>query len=202
MPFTDWFTSNPCKSYREHEQLYQGLKAQRNEAILCLQLKAQPMVAKQTKAYQLDAQQTEEILNQATLIFLQKIESGKYEFQGHAPTTYVTEVAKRLAMATSRKKKPVDKLPIDTAPLDNLSDFAEYERKREAADLVGQLLHKLDKACATVIRVHHIDGYSDDEAIQMNLTPYSTKNSLKMKRSACMKKLIKIAHQWRTSTII
>lgn len=201
MPFTDWFTSNPCKSYREHEQLYQGLKAQKNEAILCLQVKAQPMVAKQAKAYKLDTQQTEEILNQATLIFLQKIESGKYEFQGHAPTTYLTEVAKRLVMAVARKRKPVDQLALEAAPLENLTDFSEHERKREAADLVGQLFHKLDKACAQVIRVHHIDGYSDDEAIQMNLTPYSTINSLKMKRSTCMKKLIKIAQQWRTSTI-
>ncbi|MEL6660240.1 MAG: hypothetical protein AAFR36_27490, partial [Bacteroidota bacterium] len=142
----------------------------------------------------------EEILNRSTLVFLQKIESGGYQFQGNAPTSYLTEVAKRMAMAQSRKSSKHQHQALEDAHIDHMANFAENERKQAAADMVRNLLGKLNDACAQVIRLHHIDGYSDDEVIKNNMTPYSTKNSLKMKRSSCMKKLIKIAQEWQTST--
>jgi hypothetical protein len=43
--------------------------------------------------------------------------------------------------------------------------------------------------CEQVIRLKYIDGYSDEEAIREGLTGYSTVESLRQKRSDCMKKL-------------
>jgi hypothetical protein len=40
-----------------------------------------------------------------------------------------------------------------------------------------------------VIRLKYIDGISDEEAVQDKLTAYSTADSLRKKRSDCMKKL-------------
>lgn len=203
MSVTDWFTrNNPCKRFSDHQALFDGLQAQDERAILCLQTKAMPMVMKQVRGFGLGKSQGDEILNRATLIFLQKIADGSYVFQGHAPTSYLTEVAKRLTMAASRKENKHAHQELEEQHVDHMADFAENERKSAAADMVRQLLGRLNEACAQVIKLHHIDGYRDDEVIQLGLTPYSTVNSLKMKRSSCMKKLIKIAQEWRTSTTI
>lgn len=199
MPVTDWFSpQRPCKKFKNHQQLYDGLVAMNNQAILCLQTKALPMVRKVGKGMGLSHDQTEEILNKSTLIFLQKIEKGAYEFKGHAPTTYLVEVAKRLAMAMVRKKKPNHE-PLENHNQGQWTDYEEVERRQASADLVRAFLDKLSEACSQVIRLHHIDGYSDEEVIKGGLAAYSTIGSLKVKRSSCMKKLIEIATKWKTS---
>ena len=194
-----WFAlSSPCKKFSDHEQLFEGLRQLDNAAILCLQTKAMPMVRKVVKNYGLSADKADEILNQSTLIFLQKIDSGAYQFQGHAPQTYLIEVAKRVAHAATRTKK------MSNESLEDHYDLADHhleseEQSREAAALVSQFLAQLGDSCRQVIQLHHIDGFRDEEVIQQKLTPYSTIASLKMKRSDCMKKLIKIAQRWKTS---
>jgi hypothetical protein len=64
---------------------------------------------------------------------------------------------------------------------------------------VRQLLGNLGQPCEQVVRLHHIEGYSDEEVVNQKMTKYSTTDSLKMKRSDCMKKLIQLAQQWKTS---
>ena len=41
-----------------------------------------------------------------------------------------------------------------------------------------------------------IEGYPDEEVVRQGWTRYTTTDSLKIKRSDCMKKLIQIAQQW------
>jgi DNA-directed RNA polymerase specialized sigma24 family protein len=198
MSVNAWFS--PLRSFRkfqDNQQLFNGLADLDNRAILYLQAKSAPMVRKLTKRMGLDREQSEEILNQSTLVFLQKIESGAYTFKGHAPTTYLVEVAKRLAMAKVRRKKPASLTLEDHHQ--QKSEYEEVKRLEASADLVHCLLGQLSDVCAHVIRLHHIDGYSDAEVIEGDFTAYSTINSLKMKRSTCMKKLIEIAQQWKTS---
>ena len=74
--------------------------------------------------------------------------------------------------------------------------------QRESADLVRQFLAHMGEPCETVIRLHHIDGYSDEEVVRQGWTRYSTTDSLKIKRSDCMKKLIQIARQGRSTNNI
>lgn len=191
---------NPLRSSRQFQddrQLFDGLVALDNRAILQLQRKAAPMVRKITKSMGLNMEQSEEILNQSTLVFLQKIESGAYEYKGHAPTTYLVEVAKRMAMAKVRRKKPVT-VELEDNHLQK-SDYEEVKRMEASAELISLFLGKLTDVCAKIIRLRHIDGYSDDEVITAGFTAYSTVNSLKMKRSGCMKKLIEIAQKWKSS---
>jgi hypothetical protein len=54
----------------------------------------------------------------------------------------------------------------------------------------------MGEPCTSVIRLHHIDGYPDEEVVRQGWTRYTTTDSLKIKRSDCMKKLIQIARQW------
>ena len=199
MRLSEWFTpGSPCKRFDTHERLFEGLRKLDNAAILCLQVKGLPMVKKIVAGYCLESDKAGDIINSATLIFLQKIGSGAYQFQGHAPMTYFIEIAKRQAlMATRSLKKATQRL--DDLPETADPDAADLLRRQDAADTVRHMLDQLGQPCADVIRLHHIDGYSDEEVVKMRFTKYSTPDSLKMKRSDCMKKLVQIATQWKTS---
>lgn len=202
MGITAWFSPpNPCKSFDTNEQLFNGLRRMDNSAILCVQTKALNSVRKFTSQYRLPAEQADDILNQSTLIFLRKIEDGSYQFQNHAPSTYLIEIARRVALMATRSQKNA---PETLENHHHVADPAlETDHKQsEATELVRQLLGHLGQPCEQVVRLHHIDGYSDEEVISQKLTKYSTTDSLKMKRSDCMKKLIQLAQQWKTSNNI
>lgn len=195
----DWFTGNdPRRKYGSPESLFLGLKNQQNDAILCAQLKVLPTVKNIARQLGLPDDRVDDVLNQSTLIFLQKIESGAYQFQGFEPTTYLVEVARRVALnATRSQKRPPDPLENHTQIAD--PDAEKLTTRREATELVRHLLDQLGEPCASVIRLHHIEGYSDEEAVNQRLTKYTTTESLKVKRSDCMKKLTALAQIWKTS---
>lgn len=199
MRITEWFsTPSPCKSFDTNERLFNGLRRLDNSAILCVQTKALNAVRKFVRQYRLPAEQVDDILNQSTLIFLRKIEDGSYQFQNHAPSTYLIEIARRVAlMATRSQKKSPETL--ENHPYLPDPDVETEGKRSEATELVRQLLGQLGQPCEQVIRLHHIEGYSDEEVVNQQLTRYSTTDSLKMKRSDCMKKLIQLAQQWKTS---
>jgi hypothetical protein len=202
MQLSKWFTSSdPCKRFGSHELLFEGLQNLDNAAILCIQVRALPSVKKIVAGYGLPSEKVDELLNAATLVFLQKIGSGAYQFQGHSPLNYFLEIAKRQALMATRSLKKA------TVPLENLPeaadpDHADLLRRNEAAETVKQLLDQLGQPCADVIRLHHIEGFSDEEVVSQGLTKYSTTDSLKMKRSDCMKKLVQLATRWKNSTNI
>jgi RNA polymerase sigma factor (sigma-70 family) len=202
MGITAWFSPpNPCKSYDTNERLFEGLRRLDNAAILCVQMKAINSVRKFVGQYRLPTEQVDDILNQSTLIFLRKIEDGTYQFQNHAPSTYLIEIARRVALMATRSQKST----LDT--LDNQQylpdpDVEKAGKQSEDKELVRQLLGHLGPPCEQIVRLHHIEGYSDDEVVKQQLTKYSTIDSLKMKRSDCMKKLIQLAQQWKTTNNI
>lgn len=198
MRLKEWLTpSNPCRQFDDNERLFQGLKRLDNAAILCVQTRVMPSARKFAQQYGLPPDSADEVLNQSTLIFLRKIEDGSYQFQGHAPSTYLVEIMRRVAlMMTRTKQKPHEALENHQDLHD--PDVEAAQRQRESADLVRQFLAQMGEPCQSVIRLHHIDGYSDEEVVRQGWTRYSTTDSLKIKRSDCMKKLIQIAQQWRS----
>jgi RNA polymerase sigma factor (sigma-70 family) len=199
MGITAWFSPpNPCKPYDTNERLFEGLRRLDNSAILCVQTKALNSVRKFVGQYRLPAEQVDDILNQSTLIFLRKIEDGSYQFQNHAPSTYLIEIARRVALMATRSQKNAPET------LENQHHLADPDvetdgKRNEATELIRQLLGHLGQPCEQVVRLHHIEGYSDEEVVTQKMTKYSTIDSLKMKRSDCMKKLIQLAQQWKTS---
>lgn len=202
MRLKEWLTpSNPCRQFDDNERLFQGLKRLDNAAILCVQTRVMPSARKFAQQYGLPPDSADEVLNQSTLIFLRKIEDGSYHFQGHAPSTYLVEIIRRVAlMMTRTKQKPHEALENHQDLHD--PDVEAAQRQRESADLVRQFLAQMGEPCQSVIRLHHIDGYSDEEVVRQGWTRYSTTDSLKIKRSDCMKKLIQIAQQWRSTNSI
>lgn len=202
MRLSEWLMpSNPCKRFSSHEQLFWGIQQLDNQAILCVQSKALNSARKYAKQYRLPASEVEDILNQSTLIFLRKIREGSYVFQNNAPSTYLVEVVRRVVLTAARK------VSHNTESIENQHhledpDHDNHQKRLEAAEMVSGLLQQLGDPCEQVIRIHHIDGYTDEEAVQQKLTRYNTVDSLKMKRSDCMKKLIQLAQTWKTSNPI
>jgi RNA polymerase sigma factor (sigma-70 family) len=201
MRITEWLTpANPCRQYNDNEQLFNALKSLNNAAILCVQTKAMPSAHKLVQQYRLAPESVDELVNESTLIFLRKISDGSYQFQGHAPSSYLVEVMKRVALMMTRKKQHNHEALEDHHDLHD-PDIEAHKRKQESADLVRQFLGQMGEPCAGVIRLHHIEGYSDDEVVRQGWTRYTTTDSLKIKRSDCMKKLIQIAQQWKITNL-
>lgn len=201
MRITEWFTpANPCERFKTNEELFNALQRLDSAAILCVQIKAMPSVRKFMGQYGLSMDKTDDIINQSTMIFLQKITSGAYLFQGHNPSTYLIEIARRVSLMSTRSNRhPAESLEDHQYLHD---DYWETDnQRRESAELVSQLLDQLGQPCAEVIKLHHIDGYSDEEVIRLGMTRYTTIDSLKMKRSDCMKKLIQLAQKWKITNL-
>lgn len=202
MRITEWLTpSNPCRQFGDNERLFHGLKSLDNAAILCVQTRVMASARKFAKQYGLPPDSADEVLNQSTLVFLKKIQDGSYQFQGHAPSTYLVEIMRRVALMMTRTQQKSHEALESHHDLHD-PDVEAAHRQRESADLVRQFLAQIGEPCQSVIRLHHIDGYSDEEVVRQGWTRYSTTDSLKIKRSDCMKKLIQIAQQWRSTNSI
>ena len=202
MRITEWLTpSNPCRQFENNEQLFQALKSLNNSAIRCVQNKARPSAKQLVEQYKLDPESVDELLNQSSLIFLRKITDGSYQFQGHAPSSYLVEIMKRVALSMTRKRQTNYESIEDHHDLHD-PDIEACNRQRESAELVRQFLGQMGEPCTSVIRLHHIEGYPDEEVVRQGWTRYTTTDSLKIKRSDCMKKLIQIARQWRNTNNI
>lgn len=192
---------SPCRRFSDDEQLVDALRQWDAEAIACLQMRCSRSVQQIVRRCGLSDEVIEEILNSATMVFLQKIAGGAYTYQGIAPEVYLAEIARRQSLATARKRG------VRYAALDDAAEPADPEaelwaRRNEAAETVRLLFHQLGMPCAEVIRLYHIEGYADEEVIRLGMTSYSTIASLKVKRSDCMKKLVQLALQWKNSTNI
>lgn len=202
MHIKDWFfPANSCQQYDTHERLFEGLRRLDNSAIVCLQTKSFNAVKKMLRQYGLSPDMTQDMLNQSTLIFLKKIEEGSYQFQNYAPSTYLLQVARRLISTASRRRGQA------LEALENHFDLADPDVEvssafNEATETIRHLLTLMGDPCGQVIRLHHIEGYSDEEIVRQQMTHYTTIDSLKMKRSNCMKKLTQLAQQWKTSNEI
>lgn len=187
---------SPCKQFADHLRLFEALQRLDTSAILCLQDKAAPSLRLLVKQYRLPAEEYEELMSRATFTFLKKMEDGAYQFQGNAPSTYFIEIAKNLALSATRSKRHAYEPLDDHHELPDESIEAA-QRQKESSEMVRGLLGRMGPPCSEVIRLHHIEGYTDEEVIQMGLTRYATTASLKVKRSECMKKLIQLANQWK-----
>jgi predicted RNA polymerase sigma factor len=189
----NWFSKDdPCSRYITIQERFEGLKRLENAAILCVQLRALPKIKQSVKQLGMGEDKASEILNQSTVVFLEKIQNGSYQFQGYEPATYLVEVARRVAMAAAKHgHRSVDISENHLLIPDPETEYRTIQQERD--EQVRILLNRMSEPCAQVIRLRYLQGYSDEEVIRFGLTKYSTINSLKVKRSDCMQKLVEMA---------
>lgn len=200
-PIYDFFKLNPCKPYSTHELLFQGLSKSDTGAIQCLMLKSRKSVAFIVQKTGLNAGFTEDVLNEAIVIFLKKIADKTYQFEGNAPATYLQEIARFVALNFTRKSgfKPLETLDEGHEQLDFYDE--DQEIKMERLQRVEILLSTLESPCREIIKLYYLDDFSDQEVVDRQLVPISSTGSLKARRSQCLKKLREMAADIKNNSL-
>lgn len=166
----------------------------RAEAPAIRQLAAKIAFGVQQAAAQagLSPEDAEETLNDAVVITISNIRDGKFQYMDFSPATYAAGVARKLIANRIRVKKPATQEP-DNLPL--LSDLnpETYLHAKERQKLVGDLLKRLEETCRQLIKLKYFDTLQDQEIVSRQLTQFTSINSLKSKRSQCLKKLAGLA---------
>ncbi|MBP7273240.1 MAG: sigma-70 family RNA polymerase sigma factor [Saprospiraceae bacterium] len=181
-------SKSACTSYIDNQALYEGLRLAEDKAIQCVQSKIAGTVNGYYIRNLISKEESEEVMTDTIMILLRKIQQGEYQFLGNSPSTFAVEIAKRIVQNYSRKNnRHFD--DIDSTfhiGEDSLNDyFAMKERDR----LVAECLKSVGENCERLLRLKYFEGYRDEEIIQLKLTQYTTADTVKNKRSECLKKL-------------
>ena len=183
-PLRNW----DCVESNPGYQLFLGLKKNDNRAVQQLTMKTTPAVRSLAMARGISHEDFEEILHDAILTCLRKIQDGTCRYMNCNPATYTVAVARRL-MANHCRKRAFDCISFEEYHGTTETDRHEFLLKKEAEQLLHETLSKLGKCGANLIRLHYLEGYRDEEVVRLKLTPYTTVNSLKTKRCWYLRKL-------------
>lgn len=186
------------KNAQEQEQInakqvfFEQLGQANTHAIKKLAQKIRPDIQQSVQQSQLPLQDIEEIMNDAIVITIKAIRKGTFEFQSYHPAAYAKGVAKKLIANRIRSKKP------RTETLEHVYLHSEfhpdlYMKDKERQAIVGQLLDGMCEGCRKILQLKYFHAYKDREIIEQQLSPYTTVNALKSKRSQCLKKLATLA---------
>ncbi len=194
MTFGDSESQDNQSSEDAKRAFFERLKTADVPTIRALAVKVAPDVKRRVREAGLDAEDAEEVLNDAILATLQAIRKGTFQFMGFHPAAYTFGVAKKLIANSVRAKKP------QTESLDNVaatSDFNPevYLKNKERVSIVQTLLDRLGEDCRKVLLLKYFEHKRDQEVVSKKLTPYTTVGSLKSKRGQCLKKLAETVKQ-------
>ncbi|MFZ4545308.1 MAG: RNA polymerase sigma factor [Saprospiraceae bacterium] len=178
--------------FHDNGKLYSALSQKTDGAIQFVLKKTMPQVYSMTTFAQLTAADAEEILNDAVIILIQKIEDKSYLFEGNSPCTYVIEIAKRL-ISNEKRRKVHQYTSIETQIEVGENSIDHYIHIKENEQLVMKLLQQIGENCQKLISLKYLEEWKDEEIIAQQLTQYNSVNVLKVKRSECMKKLTQLA---------
>jgi DNA-directed RNA polymerase specialized sigma24 family protein len=180
------------------QMLYEALQRQSDKAILFVQRKTLKTVASMTRFAGLSAMDSEEILNDSVIILLQKIENGAYQFQGYDPCTYMVEIAKGLIANAKRKnKRSFEDIETQYDLADN--DTEHYLEIKANETVLRNLMSQIGENCQKLISLKYLEEFKDEEILAQKMTQYSSINTLKVKRSECMKKLSELAIKFKNN---
>jgi DNA-directed RNA polymerase specialized sigma24 family protein len=176
-------------NFGDNAYLLESLRQGNSEAVLFIQNKAKGFVVMGLRQHRLPDHLLHEVLNEGSIIFIKKLREPGFSLLSAQPLTYFIEIIKKV-MSNETRKRQVGQHELLENQYD-LSDTSveDYHARRDNLELLNKLLSGAGAPCEQVIRLKYIDGYSDEEAIRAGLTAYSTVESLRQKRSDCMKKL-------------
>ncbi|HRI33111.1 MAG TPA: hypothetical protein PLD02_05120 [Saprospiraceae bacterium] len=167
--------------------LYIALSEQKSSAIRAVFDKISGTVAQLSKPLKISEEDLEEVLWSSITILLLKIKEGSYSFQGYDPSSFAIEIAKN-------KLKQYHHINLNriqkTEPLNQ--EYEYHISEIESDNRIDQLekwIERLDPQCRLLIRLKYFEELSDKLVIEKKLSPYQSVDSLKNKRSKCLKSL-------------
>jgi DNA-directed RNA polymerase specialized sigma24 family protein len=171
------------------KDLFEGLQKEEHHAIRVLYNRIAGFVRKLGHQYRLTPEEVEELTGDCVTILLLKIRTGQYVFQGYDPASFAIEIAKKKVRHYVKKQTILWE--------DHYAGTEASEPgTREDIEALTLLLAQLPEHCQKLIRLKYLEEIRDKDAIEQNLTQYSTVDALKNHRAKCMKKLSALAEQY------
>ncbi len=176
----------------ENHTLFESLKRAETGAIQQLAVQITPGTRRAALNARLSLLDAEELVNDALVITINNIRKGSFQFQNFTAAAYANGVVRKLIANRIRTKKPSSK-PL--SGFENIADFSpeEYLQKKEKEQYIGKLFAKLGDTCRKVLHLKYFENLRDQEIISKAMTSFTSINSLKSKRSQCLKKLVTLA---------
>lgn len=187
-------TQSSMTAPKGKKEFFFALGQAESEAIRFLASKISYGIKQATAKAGLQPQDAEELLNDSIVITISNIRDGKFKFMDFSPASYATGVARRLISNKIRTKKPRTE-EVSDLPLVSDLNPENYIKDKERQAIVGALLKRLGDTCRKVIQLKYFELKKDKEIIEHKLADFTSINSLKSKRSQCMKKLTQLAQE-------
>lgn len=187
----------------DRRQFFQRLQALEPSAIRHLAQRIDSFLSTASIRNLVDAEDRKEITNDAVFITLKKIREGAFQPTQAAPATFAIAIARNLVGNRLQKKQiKTDSLhAIKEAPGIDFSP-EELLQNKEREKMLGQLLNQLDDSCRQIILLRYFDEISDEEAVRQKLTAHTTTDSLKSKRSKCLKAMAKLMEPYKNRLLL
>jgi RNA polymerase sigma factor (sigma-70 family) len=181
-------SSSGRSRYESPVIFFEALKKQEPSAIVELRDRIWPALLRWGKSAGTPNIDLEEIVQDALVLSLRKIESGQYQFLGTDPAAFTAVIAQNLLRNFLRKKQPhLNEIGEWDKPADD--DIETYLNGKDIRRQIAELMEKIPGNCRNLLRLHYFDELDDKEILARKLTTYSTIESLRSKRCECLKKL-------------
>lgn len=187
--------------FADEEFFLQAIHSGDSRAIVYLQDKATGFTKSLLQQKQLPQHLLGEVLNEGSIIFIKKIRTPGFALHSAKVSTYFLEIIKNVVSNKTRGRQYAAQETLENVV--ELSDHSvlEYYSRKENMELVAKLLNQIGLPCSNIITLKYLDGYSDEEVVQGKLSPYTSVESLRVKRSDCMKKIKEQALHWKSDQL-
>lgn len=175
---------------RNNLLIIQGIKDEDNKLISDLLTEATMRSKGTLISMGLDKRDMEEAVLDSMVIFINKIKRGQIVDEGVDIMHYLVKTIKFRAYFYLRKKN-MDLLEISQIPE---STILQESNAFENWDNVLESMQKLPPQRRHLLELTFLEGFSDKEILEKNLSAYSTIASLKTQRYKAIRQLAEIVH--------
>lgn len=174
------------------QKLFTALGQADPNAIRVLADKIRPELCRRMLRIGFFVEDVDELLNDVLVITISNIRKQTFTFQDFHPAAYALGVARKLIANRVRSRKPRSvELTEELHAISEPEDTYYADKERQA--IVGQLLDQLGDPCRKILVLKYFEYYRDKELLEKRIVAFSTLNSLKSKRSQCLKMLAELA---------
>ncbi len=172
----------------EEKKLYEGLKLGHSDSVLELRKVLMDTSRKLLPSLKISREEMEELIHDAILLFLEKIKGGLYHYNGTDPKIYGILILRNL-IKNQIRKTTYQRCILNQEHLYEHEDAGDIARSFEIKNEIQFYLQNLNKPASEILRLHYLEGYSDEEVVLYKMSTFTTVNSLKSKRCQVLKKL-------------
>ena len=172
----------------EGKKLYDCLKLGHSDSVSELRKVLMDTSRKLLPSLKISREEMEELIHDAILLFLEKIKGGLYIYNGKDPKIYVILILRNL-IKNHLRKTSYQRCLLNQNLLYELEDAGDIARSLEIKNEIHFYLQNLNEPSSEILRLHYLEGYSDEEVVLYKMSTFTTVNSLKSKRCQVLKKL-------------